>query len=200
MGSEDQGGGAGDLRRPQEVGVVRRGPARGAGRRVGFGAVEDISEDDEEASEEEGPTVEAELAEVRKELKGAEAGYDIAEARINKYYELFWAEPRKDRETLNYLTKHADLWEGTESELRVKCDELRAKACELEAAQRAAERDRERERRERERERERRDRYPGEEEERAGPEHQNGTWHVRGCVTSGDDGCHVLALSAHGRS
>ena len=31
----------------------------------------------------------------------AEAGYDIAEARINKYYELFWAEPRKDRARLS---------------------------------------------------------------------------------------------------
>ena len=65
--------------------------------------------------------------------------------------------------TLSYLHKQSELWLDITHELRAKCKELADKIRELEAAQRAAER---------ERERERRDRYPWEEEERAGPECQ----------------------------
>ena len=127
-------------------------------------AVEDFSEDDEETSEEEGPTVEAELKEARKELEGAEAGYQIAYKRMHKMLDQREVAPLED---FNFLTKQFDLWYGIQSELGDKCCELVAKINELKAAQRAAER--ERRERERERERERRDRYPWEEEERAGP-------------------------------
>ena len=122
-------------------------------------AVEDFSEDDEEASEEEGPTIEAELKEARKELKEAEAGRDIADKRYHKMCDLYKDAPDGPElgKTLSYLDKQIVLWLDIPHGLINKCAELKSKIRELEAAQRAAER---------EREREREDRYPWEKEER----------------------------------